>query len=238
MAVQQPKYTVRLKVLIEDKSIKDKITYKVFYLRNKPTAIEKFDNYGCSKVYETYIHDIVWFEIYLSGNLIDKIFVTPTLSSKYNDNVYRIKAKPARFVPKEEPKLRKVSFCEALQLFIKNPSVWTMNNPPDVYLDEIGKEQNYIASLGIDFNTTDGVDLQYFLVQHRFRRTVDGFTGFLAWAALKEYIIWGSAKSALDNNRSFAGFWKDVSHDLKGNMSGYLAGSYGLELYTRIYCKK
>lgn len=162
------KYTVRLKVLIDNKTLANTITYKVFYLRNKKTAIEKFDNNGCSKIYDADASDIVWFEIYSSGKLLDKVFVTPTLSGKYNDNVYKVKTtnilqlatKNSGF--QNSRKLKKVSFCEALQLFIQNPSVWTSQNPPDLYTDEIGREQDYIHNLGIEVNTTDGVDLQYF----------------------------------------------------------------------------
>ncbi|WP_066802431.1 hypothetical protein [Moraxella oblonga] len=230
------KYTVRLKVAFDDKVIADKVTYQVFYLRKKKTAIEKFDSNGCSKVYETYVNDIVWFEIYLSGKLIDKIFVTPTLNGKYNDNIYKIKTKQPLKIPVNNSKLRTVSFCEALDLFIKNPSVWTVDNPPDLYTREIGQEQDYIRSLGININTNDGVDLQYFLIQHRYRRTVDGFTGFLAWGGLNAYLIFFSGVSAINGKTGFAGYWQDVRNDFKGNTAGFAAGGITLGLYTKMYC--
>lgn len=238
------KYTVRLKVLIENKAVMDNITYKVFYLRNKKTAIEKFDKNGCSKVYDAEASDITWFEIYLSGKLLDKVFVTPTLSGKYNDNVYKIKTTnilplaTRHFSSQNSRKLKKVSFCEALELFIQNPSVWTSPTPPDLYRDEIGREINYIHSLGIEADTTDGVDLQYFLIQHRFRNTVDSFTGFFAWGGLSGYVVIFSGISAVHNNVGFSGYWKDVSNDLKGNMGGFVAASYGLEFYKKLHCGK
>lgn len=232
-----PKYTVRLKVVFEDKSMKDKVTYQVFYLRKKKTAVEKFDNYGCSKVYETYVNDIVWFEIYLSGKLIDKIFVTPTLNGKYNDNVYKIKSRMQKASVHDDG-LRAVSFCEALKLFIKNPSIWTVPNPPAFYSDEIGKEQDYLRRLGIKFTTIEGVDLQYFLVQYRYRRTVDAFTGFLAWGAMNGYIIIFSGISAINSKASFSGYWRDVKSDISGNIGGHVAGILTLESYTQLLCGK
>lgn len=230
------KYTVRLKVAFDDKAMADKVTYQVFYLRKKKTAIEKFDSNGCSKVYETYVNDIVWFEIYLSGKLIDKIFVTPTLNGKYNDNIYKIKTKQPPKFPVNNPKLRTVSFCEALNLFIKNPSVWTVDKPPHLMKHDIGQETNYIHSLGINANTSDGVDLQYFLIQYRYRRTVDAFTGFLAWGFLNGYAIIFSIPSAIDRGVGLVGYWKDISNDFRGNLAGNSAGYLTLELYKNLYC--
>lgn len=167
--------------------------------------------------------------------MIDKIFVTPTLNGKYNDNVYKIRAKVSN-TRVNLPQKRTVTFCEALRLFINNPSVWTADKPPHLMSGEIGQEQNYIYSLGININTSDGVDLQYFLIQYRYRRTVDAFTGFLAWGFLNGYIIFGSAVSAIKNKVGFAGYWDDVSSDLKGNIAGNSAGYLTLQAYTQMYC--
>ena len=67
---------------------------------------------------------------------------------------------------------------------------------------------------------------------------MDRFTGFFAWGALSGYTVIFSGVSAARNNVGFSGYWKDVSNDLKGNIGGFVAASYGLEFYKKLHCGK
>lgn len=247
--MSEKNFTVRIKVTSKSEKIRKMLKYRLVFFKKSKSYNGVFDDNGCSKVYNADYFDIVWFEIYIGNDLIDKIFVMPTMNGKYNDNSYEVKVKYGEIsmnktiisVGCNKPiapttSLKKVSFCEALDLFIKNRSIWTFDNPPDFYSNEIGDEQSYIRSLGIHPNTTDGVDLQYFLVQYRYRRTVDPFTGFLAWSFLTGYIYIGSAFSAYHSKSGVDGYFKDILNDFSGNNAGHDTAVYGLENYKERLC--
>lgn len=251
--------TVRIKVTTVDKSLAQFLSYKVYFWGKKSYS-DKFDSNGCSKVYNATKTDIVWFEVILKGVVVDKIFLIPTTNGKYSDNSYILKVllgkptlepvnKPtimrtwdkllaAKLKTIPQKPLPKVSFCQALDLFIKNPSEWTADNPRDLESDDIGGEVDYVKSLGINNNTTDGVDLHYFLVQYRYKRTVDATTGFLAWGAMTGYIIGFSGYSAIRDGVSWEGYVKDVKGDMTGNNAGLKSAFVGLKHYYSVVCKK
>ena len=127
-----------------------------------------------------------------------------------------------------------ITFCEALTKIRDNPNKFTDGS--DLYTGEIGEEQDVLQDLGLPFTTSDGFDLQYFLVQFKFSNSVDPLTAYFGMSAVEWYIVFGSARSAYTRSSGFYGFLNDVAADSRGNKDGHDAARSGLDQYISDHC--
>jgi hypothetical protein len=130
---------------------------------------------------------------------------------------------------------RIVKFCDALKIIQANqPNSFTDGSAFRV--DDIGTEVDFVSDvLHISNNTSDGVDLHYFLLQYKFTNYFGRAIGLFSVSAMSYYSALGSAASSYQNG-TVKGWLSDVSGDEKGNVEGYNAASIGLSNYISKHC--
>jgi RHS repeat-associated protein len=133
------------------------------------------------------------------------------------------------------------TFCQALNLIRKDHNQFTDGSL--MVPSKLTQEQDVLQrlKLGPPYDTSDGVDLQYFLVGYN---TADSNGSYqargLAFVFGMNYVVYGSAASAYRDNTGRDAYINDVKADMAGLSLGFITGSlpWGMDIYYKLMCSE
>ncbi|GAA5787216.1 hypothetical protein YWS52_35430 [Chitiniphilus shinanonensis] len=127
-------------------------------------------------------------------------------------------------------------FCEALDIIRKSKNQFTDGS--FMTPQKLTQEVDVLNSLNLPLTTSDGVDLQYFLVSHSATDSMGTVLGAFAAAGLDGYSWIFSGISAKNNGREFSDYINETATDMQGTANGFQAGREGIDNYYKRICEE